>query len=265
MWCQLQMCSQCVRKSHPFVDLQQCVCSSVVRTAGAHHTAPRHSSARLLRQQVTQCSYSARLPHMLQSSALGTDAETIRAYIQAGGGLLTGAQAWYWTYNNPVELHPSNILLGPTGIYLTGYSSMYDASFGAAMPSQLGNGEYAIAVLEASFGNDTSSPLYTTSSSIITNAISSVTSAAGVLPLASSFWTKLQQVRVMLAVPGIGPLLDGYSYHWLAVYLPAHVIVHSTVGYLVGYHACIMRQLCSPDWPEKQPFYTTAVLYDSTT
>ena len=49
----------------------------------------------------------------LQDALAGNDASLIQAFVQSGGGLITGAQAWYWSYANPVENHPSNTLLAP--------------------------------------------------------------------------------------------------------------------------------------------------------
>jgi hypothetical protein len=80
-----------------------------------------------------------------QDALTGDDAALIQAFVQSGGGLLTGgwwgwmyrawasavgwvvgswlntcplgllagAQAWYWSYSRPVEEHPSNTLLAP--------------------------------------------------------------------------------------------------------------------------------------------------------
>ncbi len=50
---------------------------------------------------------------------MGSSAASLQAYVSAGGGLVTGAQAWYWSYTNPVAQHPSNLLLAAMGIYLS--------------------------------------------------------------------------------------------------------------------------------------------------
>jgi hypothetical protein len=48
-----------------------------------------------------------------QDALLAQSAALIQAFVQSGGGLITGAQAWYWSYTKPVEEHPSNALLAP--------------------------------------------------------------------------------------------------------------------------------------------------------
>jgi hypothetical protein len=63
--------------------------------------------------------YEASAPHQplpaspAQDSISAEAAAQIRAFVQSGGGVVTGAQAWYWSYTRPLEDHPSNMLLAP--------------------------------------------------------------------------------------------------------------------------------------------------------
>jgi hypothetical protein len=53
-------------------------------------------------------------------TAVGAAAAAIQQFVSNGGGLVIGAHAWFWSYSNPVPQHPSNLVLLPMGIQLTG-------------------------------------------------------------------------------------------------------------------------------------------------
>jgi hypothetical protein len=64
-----------------------------------------------------------------------TDAEVMRltAWVQAGGGLMMGGHAWFWSYsnNNAALNFPGNKVLGPLGLTI---SSENDPTSGTAVP-----------------------------------------------------------------------------------------------------------------------------------
>jgi len=41
------------------------------------------------------------------------DISSMQAFIRAGGGVILGGQAWYWSYSKPVADYPANKLLAP--------------------------------------------------------------------------------------------------------------------------------------------------------
>jgi hypothetical protein len=53
-------------------------------------------------------------------TAVGAAAAAIQQFVNNGGGLVMGSQAWYWGYSKPIPLHPSNLVLLPMGIQDTG-------------------------------------------------------------------------------------------------------------------------------------------------
>lgn len=87
---------------------------------------------------------------------MADNAAAIRAYIQGGGGMLSGAQAWYWSYTKDVDVHPTNVLLGPMGAYISNEDSSTDFTFGASPPSQIGNADVALASLVDTYAQNTS-------------------------------------------------------------------------------------------------------------
>jgi hypothetical protein len=52
-----------------------------------------------------------------QDAAVGAAAAAIQQFVNNGGGLLIGAQAW--SSSKPVAEHPSNLVLSPMGIQVT--------------------------------------------------------------------------------------------------------------------------------------------------
>ncbi len=69
---------------------------------------------------------------------MATSAALIQAYVKAGGGLVTGSQAWYWASyeGRALEQHPANVLLLPMGIFTTDGEVQADFTM-----SQLGTGD----------------------------------------------------------------------------------------------------------------------------
>ncbi|XP_033019187.1 TRPM8 channel-associated factor homolog [Lacerta agilis] len=66
--------------------------------------------------------------------------ERIHEFVSEGGGLLIGAQAWYWTYQNPTACaaaqYPGNKILNKFGIGITGHSiNLPDESYPARQAS----------------------------------------------------------------------------------------------------------------------------------
>jgi hypothetical protein len=139
-----------------------------------------------------RCACSAIL---LQENIAAEAAPIIQAFVSAGGGLLTGAQAWFWAYTSPIEQHPLNVLLAPMGIMTSPDVTSADCTFTSTPPSQLGNAELALTCLAATYQGDTTSHYLLDSSQQVATATQSVIGAARVLPLTGSFWAKLQQVR----------------------------------------------------------------------
>ncbi len=139
-------------------------------------------------------------------------APLLQAFVSAGGGLLTGAQAWFWAYTSPVEQHPMNVLLAPMGIIASPEVTSADYTFGSTPPSQLGNAELALTCLAITYQGNTTSHYLLDSSQQVATATMSVVGAARVLPLTGSFWAKLQQVRLDGWLAG---WLDGWMAGWL--------------------------------------------------
>ncbi len=127
---------------------------------------------------------------------VGSQAAAIHAYVRNGGGVVNGAHAWYWGYEGrPSEQHPSNILLAPVGILVSGEIESQDYTFTANPPSQLGNSELALTCLADTFKGNTSSPFYLSASADLAAATGSVNGAARILSLNTSFWINLRKVR----------------------------------------------------------------------
>ena len=130
-----------------------------------------------------------------QASAVATYAAKVRGFVSAGGGLVIGAQAWYWSYSNPTLSHPSNKVLLPMGIVLSADYAESDYTFDSSKPpSQVGNLDVGLNCLEASLTGNTSSTCYTSDDGSITSIMEFLSGAAAYVPLDSSFWTRLEQV-----------------------------------------------------------------------
>lgn len=152
----------------------------------------------LLQRSISLCACRLTMgsPLRSQDGVVGSQAAAIHAYVRNGGGVVNGAQAWYWGYEGrPSEQHPSNILLAPVGILVSGEIESQDYTFTSKPPSQLGNSELALTCLTDTFKGNTSSPFYLSDDADLTAATGSVNGATIMLSFNTSFWTKLQQVR----------------------------------------------------------------------
>jgi hypothetical protein len=133
---------------------------------------------------------------LLQNDAVGSQAAAIHSYVRNGGGVVNGAQAWYWSYTgSPLEQHPSNILLAPVGILVSADIDGQDYTFTSTPPSQLGNSDTALSCFVETFKGNTSSPLYLATEADRSAASESITGTASILALDHPFWTRLQKVR----------------------------------------------------------------------
>ena len=140
-----------------------------------------------------------------QDSGVGTNAAGLRQFLAEGGGILMGAQAWYWNYSKPLPDHPSNQLLTPLGIVLSGqYLTPPTTLAPTAPPSQLGNADVALACLNASCAGDTGSACYSTTSGTISGYTATCAWTDDYIPEGAAFWTTLQKVWGRGAVCGGG-------------------------------------------------------------
>ncbi|PSC75411.1 hypothetical protein C2E20_1400 isoform X1 [Micractinium conductrix] len=129
-----------------------------------------------------------------QDSGVGTNAAGLRQFLAEGGGILMGAQAWYWNYSKPLPDHPSNQLLTPLGIVLSGqYLTPPTTLAPTAPPSQLGNADVALACLNASCAGDTGSACYSTTSGTISGYTATCAWTDDYIPEGAAFWTTLQK------------------------------------------------------------------------
>ena len=136
---------------------------------------------------------------------MGTNAAGLRQFLAEGGGILMGAQAWYWNYSKPLPDHPSNQLLTPLGIVLSGqYLTPPTTLAPTAPPSQLGNADVALACLNASCAGDTGSACYSTTSGTISGYTATCAWTDDYIPEGAAFWTTLQKVWGRGAVCGGG-------------------------------------------------------------
>ncbi len=135
-----------------------------------------------------------------QDSAIGTSAAVVRTFVTQGGGLLTGAQAWYFSYTKDVVLHPLNVALAPMGIFTSSGGTSADYTFTSKPPVQLGNANTAWAALSATFNGLTASPLYLGRAADVNTAMAMVYSAAPMIPSSNSFWAELKKVRAACMV-----------------------------------------------------------------
>jgi hypothetical protein len=130
-----------------------------------------------------------------QDEAVGTNAAALRRYIQAGGGVIVGAQAWYWAYSKPVAEHPNNLLTSPMGFVINGDYLDSDFSFVVdAPPSQTSNAAVALQCVANSCLGKTTSACYTADKGKLAGMMQGLTQAAGLAPANSGFMKGLASV-----------------------------------------------------------------------
>lgn len=130
-----------------------------------------------------------------QDKAIGQYAASIRNFIRAGGGVIIAAQAWYWSYTNPIARHPNNILTAPLGLVLTGDAFESGFTFAiSAPPSQTSNAVVAVKCLEDSCLGKKASACYTEDQDQLASMMRSMTRAAECAPATSAFMTRLATV-----------------------------------------------------------------------
>ena len=139
---------------------------------------------------------------MGQDAAVGPAAATIQQFVSDGGGLLIGAQAWYWSYSHPdVSQHPANLVLTNMGIVISSIVDMNSYTFTGSPPTQIGNVDVGIGCISDICTNVTTSSCYTSDETKLTNSMTGLADAAFYVPLDASFWTTLQQVRRVAKQP----------------------------------------------------------------
>jgi hypothetical protein len=95
-----------------------------------------------------------------QRDDVGTYADNIRAFVAAGGGLVLGGQAWYWSYNQPVETFPGNQVLQPLGIFITANGITEECAVGEALPLQVADVTKALECINATLTQGSSASCY---------------------------------------------------------------------------------------------------------
>ncbi|WIA13985.1 hypothetical protein OEZ85_002548 [Tetradesmus obliquus] len=140
-----------------------------------------------------------------QDKAIGQYAASIRNFIRAGGGVIIAAQAWYWSYTNPIARHP-NILTAPLGLVLTGDAFESGFTFAiSAPPSQTSNAVVAVKCLEDSCLGKKASACYTEDQGQLASMMRSMTRAAEFAPATSAFMTRLATLARTYAKGGLDP------------------------------------------------------------
>jgi hypothetical protein len=130
-----------------------------------------------------------------QDEAIGRNAEALRQFIEAGGGVMIAAQAWYWAYSQPIAGHPNNLLTSAMGFVLTGDSLESDFTFAVnAPPSQISNAAVAVQCVADSCLGKTTSTCYTTDKGKLAGMMQSLTQAAAFAPTGSSVIKALASV-----------------------------------------------------------------------
>jgi hypothetical protein len=130
-----------------------------------------------------------------QDEAVGAAAAAIQQFVSSGGGLVIGAQAWYWSYFNPVPQHPSNLVLNKMGIIVSStIAEAGDYTFTGSPPTQIGNIDVGISCIKDSCTKLLGSSCYMKSEEKLTAAMEAVAEAAGMVSLDAPFWATLQQV-----------------------------------------------------------------------
>ncbi|KAF8059185.1 TCAF2 [Scenedesmus sp. PABB004] len=129
-----------------------------------------------------------------QAAAVGKHAGAIAAYVRAGGGVVIGGQAWYWSYSAEVAAHPNNRLTARMGIVLTASAGQWATSF-AAPPRQTANAEVAArclgdALTGAQRGGDCGAAAGAEGVRALMRAVDG---ALPFMPPASGIWALLQE------------------------------------------------------------------------
>jgi hypothetical protein len=126
---------------------------------------------------------------------VGAAAAVIQQFVNNGGGLVIGAQAWYWAYTNPILQHPSNLVLKTMGILVSSIIDADDYTFTGSPPSQIGHIDGAgLSCIADSCTGNTSSPCYISVDADLAGAMQALLDAARYEPLDEAFWTTLSQV-----------------------------------------------------------------------
>jgi hypothetical protein len=106
---------------------------------------------------------------------------SVLSYLQSGGGLLLGGQAWYWSYSHEgvAENYPGNKMLAPAGIRFTAHA----ASAGSSVvlpepPSEIRHSSRAMQALQSHFDGTREMTVES-----LELALTSATSAVDFLPL----------------------------------------------------------------------------------
>jgi hypothetical protein len=129
--------------------------------------------------------------------AVGEAAANIQDFVRNGGGLVIGAQAWYWaSLGKPVLQHPCNLVLNTMGIYVSGVfeSDRSDYTFTGTPPTQIGNPEVMFSCIKDSCTDNTGSNCYMADEDELTKSMERLNDAAAFVPLDLPFWTTMQQV-----------------------------------------------------------------------
>jgi hypothetical protein len=130
-----------------------------------------------------------------QGEAVGRNAPATRRFIQAGGGVMIGGQAWWWSYSKPVAEHPNNKLIAPLGLILTGEAFESEFTFPVGEPpSQTSNAIVGVKCLADSCLGRTASTCYTEDTQKLANMMQGSTRAAEFAPTTSAFMTRLLAV-----------------------------------------------------------------------
>jgi hypothetical protein len=132
-----------------------------------------------------------------QSSTVGPAAAAIQEFVSNGGGLVIGAQAWYWSYSNPLPQHPSNLALNKMGIVVSSTIIYTNYTFTGSPPTQIGNADVALGCIRDSCTGVTSSTCYISDEDQLTSAMQNLNNAAGFAPLDATLWATLQQVGAL--------------------------------------------------------------------
>lgn len=93
-------------------------------------------------------------------SLSAADAPPLRAFVEAGGGLVMGNHVW--AYDGQQRDHPCNLVLSPMGILVSKDYVMAGASLDAATPPSqyMANAEAGFVCIEATLLGNTSHPCY---------------------------------------------------------------------------------------------------------
>jgi hypothetical protein len=115
----------------------------------------------------------------------------IRAFLEGGGGVITGGHAWYWAYSHSepaAEGYPGNHWLRDTGVLVSTNTTDQASVSVTSAPNRLLNGGEGV---EALVGHVTGGPLLSLADQ--QRAASSVEAVASVVPITwSGFWDRAE-------------------------------------------------------------------------